>query len=151
MEGLPVVREESQRLSASDFPEEDFWPGTTSGLPVARPELRIATAGSLLNTARLIVTDLASVSGLLLCVQSLRSCGDGLGSVAAAGPCRSHCHSEFALRNGCAAGSAWWGPQQTSAGWRVAGDQIRSGPLDCARGNKTRHPAAFHRSKGRRA
>jgi hypothetical protein len=32
--GLLVVREESQRLSASDFPEADFGPGITSGLSV---------------------------------------------------------------------------------------------------------------------
>jgi hypothetical protein len=35
---LPVAREESQRLSAADFPEVDFWPRVTSGLQVTRKE-----------------------------------------------------------------------------------------------------------------
>src|SRR5208282_1322255 len=31
---LPVAREESQRLSAGDFPEADFWPSVIISLPV---------------------------------------------------------------------------------------------------------------------
>src|SRR5450631_3502734 len=31
---IAVAREESQRLSAGDFPEPDFWPEMTSGLSV---------------------------------------------------------------------------------------------------------------------
>ena len=44
---LPVTREESHCLSAVDFPEADFWPGMTSGVPVIRPKLANTDDGDL--------------------------------------------------------------------------------------------------------